>query len=457
MKRAEYVAAVTSVYSHAAAGNDVTRPMMEQLYNAFNRQGFTDGYYQGRIGEPMFGTRQEEQENKAFYKAMRQTYEATETPRVPVTMEMEVTSSGSRLSVQDPEGRICETLGPVPAEAVSLPLTEDALADRLLKTGGTPYICTQVRVRVAPGLMLPVSAINAMRRDVLNMLTAKRGRLEPVSLGKPRKFMIYPGQRRAPALTVQVTAREQITLSLLKMRPDILYVPLHILTEDADLCRNLVRYVKVCAVLPRIVHDGDIPRVIQDMRLVRSLGVEEALVGNLGLMIPAREAGMDIRGDFGLNLYNSGAVNAVRELELRSACLSFEMTLPQIRDVSKGIPCEILSYGRLPLMVTENCLIRGKTGKCTCHLAPTKLTDKTGADFPIIRDGNSCRSVVLNGKKLNWLDRQDELGRLGLWATRIYFTTENPKEVDQVMASFLNPKPFDPGACTRGLYLRGVE
>ena len=457
MKRAEYVAAVTAVYSHAATGAEVTPAMMEQLYTAFNRQGFTDGYYQGRTGERMFGTRQEEQENNAFYKAMRQTYEATESPRVPVTMEMEVTATGSRLTVQDPEGRVCETHGPVPAQAVSMPLTERALADRLLKTGGTPYGCTQARVRVEPDLMLPVSAINGMRRDVLNMLTAQRGRTEPANLGKPRKFMVHPGQRRAPGLTVQVTTREQITLPLLKMRPDVLYVPLHILTEDADLCRNLVRYAKVCAVLPRIVHDGDMTRLIQDMRLVRSLGVEEALVGNLGLMIPAREAGMDIRGDFGLNLYNSGAVNAIRELELRSACLSFEMTLPQIRDVSKAVPCEILAYGRMPLMVTENCLIRGRTGKCTCHLSATKLTDKTGADFPVIRDGNTCRSVVLNGKKLNWLDRQDELGRLGLWAIRLYFTTENPREVDQVMANFSDPQPFDPGACTRGLYLRGVE
>jgi len=187
------------------------------------------------------------------------------------------------------------------------------------------------------------------------------------------------------------------------------------------------------------------------------LGVREVLVGNLGLLIPARECGMAIRGDFGLNLYNSAAVNMTRDLQLRSACLSFEMTLPQIRDVSKAVPCEILTYGRLPLMLTENCLIKGKTGQCTCHLASAKLIDKTGAEFPIIKDGNSCRSVLLNGKKLNWLDRQDDLGRLGLWAQRLYFTTENPKEVEQILTNVQNPTPFDPGACTRGLYLRGVE
>ena len=32
-----------------------------------------------------------------------------------------------------------------------------------------------------------------------------------------------------------------------------------------------------------------------------------------------------------------------------------------------------------------------------------------------------------------------------------------PGEVDTVLASYQNPTPFDPGACTRGLYLRGLE
>ena len=133
------------------------------------------------------------------------------------------------------------------------------------------------------------------------------------------------------------------------------------------------------------------------------------------------------------------------------------MTLPQIRDVSKAVPSEILIYGRLPLMVTENCIIQGKTGTCTCHLSGTKLMDKTGAEFPVIKDGASCRSVLLNGKKLNLLDRQQDLARLGLWATRLYFTTENPREVDQVLNNYLKPIPFDPGASTRGLYLRGID
>ena len=55
------------------------------------------------------------------------------------------------------------------------------------------------------------------------------------------------------------------------------------------------------------------------------------------------------------------------------------------------------------------------------------------------------------------LDRREELSRLGLWALRLSFTTENPSEVDGVLAAWDTDAPFDPGKCTRGLYLRGVE
>ena len=167
--------------------------------------------------------------------------------------------------------------------------------------------------------------------------------------------------------------------------------------------------------------------------------------------------GFKVRGDFGLNVYNSAAVNSLWRMGMDSITLSMEMTLPQIRDVSKTVACELLCYGRMPLMVTENCLMKNRTGQCSCHLGSIKLTDKTGADFPVIKDGGNCRSVLLNGKKLYWLDRKEDLAQLGIWANRIYFTTENDREVDRVLSAYQASAVFDPGACTRGLYLRGVE
>ena len=457
MKRPEYVSAVTGVYREAIDTGRFTKQMLDTLMNAFNRQGFTDGYYTGRTGQKMFGIREEKGDDQAFFKQERQTYETTERSLVPITMEADIRLHSTFLTVTDPDGRVIKLEGPVPETARVADLTKEVLVARLSKTGGTPYYCTTIRAHIEPGLTLSAATINGMRRDALNLLTAKRARREEPRLGKARKLPHYAGSRSHPEMTVQVTTREQITGRLLKSNISVLYVPMHILVSDPAFAKDLARRIHVCVVLPRIIHDGEMEKIKANLMGLRRLGLREVLISNLGQLIPARECGMRPRGDFGLNLYNSAAVNAARELELRSACLSFEMTLPQIRDVSKAVPCELLVYGRLPLMVTENCLYKGKTGSCSCQLGPIKLTDKTGADFPVIKDGGTCRSVLLNGKKLNWLDRQADLNKLGLWATRLSFTTENPREVDGVLASAQNPGPFDPGACTRGLYLRGVE
>ena len=457
MKRPEYVATVTGTYRKAMDEGGVTRPMMQELTRAFNRQGFTDGYYTRRIGPAMFGIREDHQESPSWMASVRQSYEGVENGCVDIKFIINVLADRSSLTVFDPEGRHCTVAGPVPEAARTVMLTEDAVKERLRKTGGTPFRCVDVEAVVEPGFTLSAASINAMRRDVLNQLMALRARREAPPVNKPVRTPSYTGPKGLPVLTAQVTTAEQLTPALLRTNLGALYVPLHILAENTALCQNLTSRMTVAAVLPRIVHDGDLPRITAQLRTVKALGVNEALVGNLGLLIPVREAGMAIRGDFGLNIYNSRAVNLLREMDFKSACLSFEMTLPQIRDVSKGVPCEIIAYGRLPLMVTENCLFKNRTGECACRQGSAKLIDKTGAEFPVIKDGNSCRSVLLNGKKLFWLDRGDDLAKLGLWGQRLYFTTENSREVDGVLKALREHAPFDPGACTRGLYLRGVE
>ena len=457
MKKAEYVATVTAVYRKALDEKQVTRPMMEALMTAFNRQGFTDGYYTGRINQKMFGIRVDTKDDPDWLQAARQSFEAGETQLVDLKFRAVVSVDGSSLTATDPEGRTCQVTGPMPELARNVPLTGAVLAQRVAKTGGTPFRCVEVRTHVDPGLTISAAAINGMRRDVLNQLTALRARREEHPIRKPKTPQHYKGHTGLPGLNIQVTTKEQLTPKLLKLETTMLYVPMHILLEDVALCQKLVQRGRVAAVLPRIIHDGELPRIRAGLSDLKDLGVQDVLVSNLGHLIPVRELGFRLHGDFGLNIFNSISMNVLRSLEFSSATASFEMTLPQIRDLSKAVETELIAYGRLPLMITEHCLIHNKTGECTCHLRPSKLTDKTGAEFPIIKDGDNCRSVLLNGKKLSWLDRQDDLARLGLWAIRLSFTTENAREVDRVLGDYMEPMPFDPGACTRGLYLRGVE
>ncbi len=66
MKRPEYVATVTAVYRKALDEGKVTGGMMDALMTAFNRQGFTDGYYTNRVDERMFGIREKTEEDASW-------------------------------------------------------------------------------------------------------------------------------------------------------------------------------------------------------------------------------------------------------------------------------------------------------------------------------------------------------------------------------------------------------
>ena len=287
MKRPEYVAAVTDVYRKALDTGNVSKPMMDALLTAFNRQGFTQGYYTGNLGKGMFGIREEKTEDPTWLRLARQSYEAVENQLVDVKFHAVVCPEYSSLTVTDPEGRTCTVSGPVPQEARTQLLTHEDLAARLAKTGGTPYHCGVVTSQITPGLTLSAAAINALRRDCLNQLTAIRGRRDTAMLLRMRKMPHFTGNRERPDFTVSVTTREQITAKLLKLNPAVLYVPLHILAADPDFTRQLAKRVPVAATLPRIVHDGEMNAIRDALRIVRAQGVRAA--GGVGVEIVLHE------------------------------------------------------------------------------------------------------------------------------------------------------------------------
>ena len=458
MKRPEYVAIVTRAYRTVLNGGKLTQADLQELETAFSRQGFTDGYFRGQTGSDMFGRRQEGEDTSDLFASARATYEQGEPQRIGVRFYAMIRrGEPAQLAVEDPDGNLCRTRGPVPEQAVYRSLTPQDLEQQLKKTGGTPYLCTSVRSSLDPDLMLPASAINAMRRDVIAELTAKRGRAAPAHLNAYDEPPRYDGIAGEPQLTIAVRTAGQITSRMLSMKPTVLYVPLSELVEHPELPQRVSVETQLAAILPRVIWSSELAPVARQLRTVYEMGVRQVLAGNLGQLYIARAAGFAVRGDFGLNIVNSRAMRYLREQGLDSQLLSFELTLPQIRDISKAVPAELLVYGRLPLMLMENCVMKNRTGICTCQTGTVRLVDRIGEEFPIVKDPGTCRNVLLNGKKLYLLDKKDALRGMGLWALRLQFTTENPGEIDKVLMDYQGRAVFDAGSYTRGLYSRGVE
>ena len=458
MKRPEYVAIVTGIYSRAIReGRDPGPEELETLERAFSRQGFTDGYYMGRPGPEMFGTRQEEKEPRELYAQARATYESGENRKEPVRLYALIQADRpAQVAAEDGLGHIARVEGPVPEGARNVPLTREKVEGQLSRTGGTPYRCEKATARVEEGLSLPLSALNDLRRRALEGLSQQRQELPQRRLGEFHPGVRYENQRESPVFTLWLRAADQLSGELLRLRPALLYLPADEAAAHPEAVRRCQEAgVPLAAALPRICTDRELPQLERDLVALRELGVEEALAGNLGLLRRAAQLGFRVRGDYGLGVYNSQTLKELKRLGLISAAASFELKLAQIRDLSKSIPVELLVYGRLPLMITENCIIHNHSGRHTCGNV-NLLTDRKGERFPVMKAWG-CRNEIYNAKKLFLADKAADWRRLGLWGARLMFTTENAPECVQVLERYLDRGSYQPNEYTRGLYYRDVE
>ncbi len=456
MKRPEYVAVVTGIYARLLRQR--RRPTEEEraaLEAAFSRDGFTDGYWQGKTGEAMFGTRPEHApEPRELFAAARESYTQRELPRVDVELELTVwRGQESRLSALDFSGNRAQAVGSIPEEARSRPLTKEALAERLRKTGGTPFRPERITVHLDEGLALSAAAVNALRRDALAALETLRAAPPHRRTGVYAAAQKQSGPAEPPRFTVSVADPNQLSEELLALSPARVYFPVEKFGAlDLHLCRD----TELCAVLPRIEKESEREPLLSMLRHCADAGVHLAAASNLGHLTLAAEAGMPLCGDWGLNVTNSEALHALQALGLQSAAVSFELRREQIRDLDKCLPTEAVVYGRLPLMLTENCLSRCDDGTCRCSEGSAALRDRTGAEFPVL-PVFGCRSEIENCKPLFLADKAGDFANLGLTYARLRFTTESSALCARIFARYCGQGGWTPQDFTRGLFYRSVD
>ena len=458
MKRPEYTAIVTEIYAKALKEHrKPTREEMNTLEQAFSRNGFTQGYFNGDKKD-MFGVRGEpERETEKLFTAARRNYAEGEARRVPVHFYTVCKQDEPIQAIAfDDDGHRAVADGPVPEEAKRQGLTETYLTDQMIKTGGTPYQVVENRAKVDKGLFLPAAAINELRRNLISQLSEARAE------APHRRSLALPPPPRGtqnvidPKRIYQVRTADQLSEELAELKPDYLYVPAMVMADDYERIRPFVdRGTVPVAVLPRVITDDELPIVYRTLEKLFSFGVNEALIGNLGQIVMARKAGMKVRGDFGLNMFNSYSLDVLREAGFLSATASFELRLSQIRDLRKPLPVEAIVYGRLPLMISDQCIIKNSAGRCSCQ-NPAQMSDRMGSVFPVVQDFG-CRNVIYNAHKLYLADKQEDIFAAGLWGARLMFTTETTREVVEVAKGYMGQSNYKPNVLTRGLYYRGVD
>lgn len=464
MKRPEYVAVITGIYRRLLdEKRGPSREESRQLEAAFSRSGFTDGYYKGRTGPEMFGTRPENApEPKELFARAKAGYSREDSRRVPVDMVCTLRAGEPVSLTASAGGHTVWAEGPTPEEARNRALTAAELQSRLEKTGGTVFRPRETRVELEEGLMLPASAVNALRRQALEDLEAALAQPPVRRTGTPSPLpQAQPGPD-APVLTCSIMRPEQLTEPLAQC--ETVYVPAELL-EKLDLDR-WAEMTHICAVLPRIFRTED-QAALRALLQQHREHLSAVAIGNLGHLPIAESLGLPLWGDLGLNLFNSESLLFWKELGLEAAAVSMELRWQQLRDLRKVLPCEAVVYGRLPLMIMENCVIRNELGcrdagrdyadrsaACRCG-QDNDLIDRTGARFPLVGQwGHRCE---IENSRVLFLADKPEWRQLGLTRARLRFTTESPEECVRVLRAYQGRSDYRPQELTRGLFYRGVE
>ena len=458
MKRPEYTAIVTSIYNKAI--KDKRKPSPEEmamLEKAFSRNGFTQGYFDGDRKD-MFGVRQEpDAESDKLFTTVRKAYSEGELRRVPVHFYTVAEKNRPIKAIAfDDDGNKAIATGPVPESAKRQGLTEAYITEQMFKTGGTPFTCVENKAKTDPGLYLPAAAINDLRRSLISKLSEEREKLPQV---KGNSIPPRPKNIAAiadPCYIFQVRSDDQLVPELAELKPSYIYVPAELIVSNPELLEPFTAAGSIpVAVLPRVITDNQIQEVGNTLLKAKQLGVEEALVGNLGHIFLARKAGMKVRGDFGLNAFNSYSVELLKKAGLESVTASFELRMAQIKDLAKSVNTEMIVYGRLPLMVSDQCIIRESAERCACQ-TPAQLSDRMGSVFPVVRE-YGCRNVIYNAHKLYLADKKEDIIGTGVRGMRLLFSTESGRECAEVAKGYMGISDYKPNVLTRGLYYRGVD
>ena len=423
MKSPEYVYTVTRIWRELLdAGKGADEAQMTALGKAFSRGGFTDGYYRRRKGEGMLGVRSAEDKSAS---GEMQKFRGIQR-KIPIEMQATLAADQPMtLTVCAGEHTVCVT-GAAPEAAHTRPITVEQVQSSLGKLGATPFAVSAPEVHIEGEVMVPASALNALRREAAEGLEqAIKAEIAPAPVHRMAVAKAQPAGKRAATRTARFLYPEQLTDASAAYF-DIRYLPLEaIASTDVPLCNG--------AVLPPVIFPEDTANVREMLGKIRAKGIRHLMVGNLGHLPMLDGFDFVLHGDYRLNVANNATVCELEKYGFADVIASAEMSVAQLRDL--GGNTAAIVYGRVPLMTLERCVNKQAAGCAACTKGTAQLIDRKGVKFPVVREYGH-RNLVLNSLPTGMSDKQSALAAGGIVAQHFLFTVESTAQVESVIRAY---------------------
>ncbi len=335
-------------------------------------------------------------------------------------------------------------------------IDEPLVRDKLGALGGTRYQLTALDAAgLAPGLHLPVSALKAVRRALVEALDAtldaaehRRRPIAPAPVVDAVRTAAWsfpvvlseaprgPSRRTADAPLVVPLCRTdaQLDAVLAAGAAEVELDWMELVGLARAVSRARAAGVTVVVATPRVQKPGEDKIAAHLLRLEP----DAILVRSWAALVQLATSGVRLHGDFSLNITNSITAGFVLAQGLTTATVAHDLDHPQLTALLAAAPggqLAVTVHHHIPTFHTEHCVYAHllsdgrdfRTCGRPCEHHQVSLRDRTRAVHPVVVDVG-CRNTVFNAQAQSAAALVPELLAAGVRRLRVELVRESGAE-----------------------------
>ena len=476
MKRPEYVAGVTAIYrkyidlcyKNGMQNIKVEKKDWDALKSLYIRTDIQDGYYKRHNGKEMVTL------HKPSYSGIDEAFAASIYEKyVKQPLKAEVSGfvtlkKGQQASLQlmFKEHVVCVE-GNVVDSAQKRPVEREDVEKQLKKTGNTDFEFSFLEIEMDDDIFIPLKALNELRRQAFEELERQiKWNTEEV---RRKSFECTEAERTENKVDFvdkeDETGKDKKTKSVNNSGQVNDKKQLHVLVSSYKQCKIALKNTEI----GRIYVSGDLvinakPEFLQELagskqeiwiktsEILRAKDYDKLkkiielskkfargmLISNLetyGFLKYHNYAGQ-IALNYHMYIWNQEAL-MFWENRMQSFLMPVECNIHEWKELQNE-KAEYLCYGKIPMMVTANCI---RKTKGVCRNAGVSfddsITDRYQTAFAVQSNCNYCYNVIYNSVPNSLHQNMEQIMKLKGKGIRLDFTNESEREMKEVLGAYM--------------------
>ncbi len=300
---------------------------------------------------------------------VRKTYEEDkEFVKVPLKASLYLTlGQKAKLVLEDYEGHVVTSESDREVEkAIKLALSEEKAEKQISKMGDRPYRIKEFKSFIDEGVSLPLSELNKIRRQAVEEISEKRIFIKRELKAEDEAGFKLDGEvlpQKEDNLKVNVSCKniEQLKELVKKNIDTIYYRDVYSLNEAIEMAKENSK--KIAFYMPRIIRskENNIYKALSSIGKENMEYMDSFRISNYGEIERVKKIypSKKIKISPWMNIINDEAIKYYNSIKADTICLSQEVSMMQIRNISDEVKkennLEYLVYGHTEMMVSEYC------------------------------------------------------------------------------------------------------